>query len=375
MINGIILAKKSTWTSRLDLNYLDETSLEKRSQSEDMEIGSQLDQFADYASKETLGEVHISGFLHNRVAENSDGSFTHPANLENEERKRRITREWAKVLMEPVSGRGSRADIIQHRLVFSMSTEVHAACLQNGLNPDQVLHETMKTVMKKFGEKFHPEDPISYAYGFHHDTGNLHAHVALCPRTANGNYVGFSTPRNKATNESQHRDQMGYVRQQCAKENRRWDQIFSDPQKLNQFMTNRHSNRWLLSPRQTRTNYNQALTNRDVSGMQLRRMYDSLQTLHRRMEAVKTAQRQSALESVVAKALPMRGLNPAIRNARRKQGAELALLRKKFCQLRSVYLAHYHAHAQQNHLPINHAYQVSQSEQQRRDANRNRIGT
>ena len=27
MKNGIILAKKSTWTSRLDLNYLDETSL------------------------------------------------------------------------------------------------------------------------------------------------------------------------------------------------------------------------------------------------------------------------------------------------------------------------------------------------------------
>ena len=71
---GMIFARKSTWRSRLDLEYLDETSERKVSQRQRDEsdvkksaIGRKLKQFADYASKETLGQVHAGGFLHHMI--------------------------------------------------------------------------------------------------------------------------------------------------------------------------------------------------------------------------------------------------------------------------------------------------------------------
>ena len=84
----------------------------------------------------------------------------------------------------------AKRPVIAHRLVFSMSKEQHDALTDAGINPDQVLHSTMKKVMRRFNERFHPNDSIGYAYGLHHDTANLHVHVAICPRTANGSYVG-----------------------------------------------------------------------------------------------------------------------------------------------------------------------------------------
>jgi hypothetical protein len=56
---GMIFARKTTWRSRLDLEYLDETSSRKvsaRQQHDDAPKRTRsLRQFADYASKETLG--------------------------------------------------------------------------------------------------------------------------------------------------------------------------------------------------------------------------------------------------------------------------------------------------------------------------------
>ena len=82
MKNGMIFPFKKTWRSRLDLEYLDETSGRKvaarlgQSRLEDSanpnEIGKKLRQFADYASRETLGQVHAGGFLHHRILLNPD---------------------------------------------------------------------------------------------------------------------------------------------------------------------------------------------------------------------------------------------------------------------------------------------------------------
>jgi hypothetical protein len=60
-------------------------------------------------------------------------------------------------------------------------------------------------------------------------TDNLHVHVALCPRTARGTYVGCSTARTPA---SGHKDQMKYLRSCFEQENKRWARILASPQKL-----------------------------------------------------------------------------------------------------------------------------------------------
>jgi hypothetical protein len=44
----------------------------------DQQIGKQLKSFTDYASKESLGQVHAGGFLHHSIRMNPDGTSTAP---------------------------------------------------------------------------------------------------------------------------------------------------------------------------------------------------------------------------------------------------------------------------------------------------------
>jgi hypothetical protein len=114
--------------------------------------------------------------------------------------------------------------MIAYRLVFSMSKEQHDALAGAGINPDQVLHSTMKKVRRRFNARFHPNDSIGYAYGIYHDTANLRAHVAICLRTANGTYVGCSTSR---SSQSKHKKQMDCIKSWFEIENSRWEKILS----------------------------------------------------------------------------------------------------------------------------------------------------
>ncbi len=222
MKNGQIFARKSTARGRLDLEYLDETSSRKVSLREraDMEqqIGRKLKHFTDYASKESLGQVHAGGFLHHHIRLNADGTSTAPAQLPNSERKRRITETW-QTHLERLPSQAKRP-VIAHRLIFSMSKEQHDALVAVGINPDHVLHSSLKKVMRKFAEKYHPGDSIGFAYGLHHDTAHLHAHLALCPRTATGRYVGCSTSR---YSRSKHKKQMDLIKSWFERENQRWE--------------------------------------------------------------------------------------------------------------------------------------------------------
>ena len=136
---GMIFARKTTWRSRLDLEYLDETSARKASSRQQHNDGPKrpLRQFADYASKETLGQVHAGGFLHHLILINEDGSRTAPSQMTNEERKRRISEAWFEHIRKyPTS---SQNPVIQHRLVFSMSREMHDKLVDAGISPDRVL--------------------------------------------------------------------------------------------------------------------------------------------------------------------------------------------------------------------------------------------
>jgi hypothetical protein len=125
--NGQIFAHKSTARGGLDLEYLDETSRRKVSLREradmDQQIGKKLKHFTDYASKETLGQVHAGGFLHHSIRINRDGTSTAPSQLSNAERKHRITETWRKHLAKFPST--AKRPVIAHRLVFSASKEQH----------------------------------------------------------------------------------------------------------------------------------------------------------------------------------------------------------------------------------------------------------
>jgi len=280
MKTAMIFARKTTWRTRLDLEYLDETSNRKVSAHQhDRSLkefhARPLKQFADYASKETLGQVHAGGFLHNLILLNEDGTRTAPSQLSNDERKRRISEAWFEHIRKfPTS---SASPVIQHRLVFSMSVQLHDKLVASGISPDRVLQSTLKKVMGKFNEQFHPADSIGYAYGLHHDTDNLHVHVALCPRSAKGAYVGCSMSR---SNTSGNKNQMTYLKTCFEQENKRWAQILDSPEQLKERLSNRlDSDKMVFSPRLTHAHLEALHNTQTTEAIRLQQSYQSIHNL------------------------------------------------------------------------------------------------
>jgi hypothetical protein len=145
------------------------------------------------------------------------------------------------------------------------------------INPDQVLHSTMKKVMRRFNEKFHPNDSIGYAYGIHHDTANLHVHVAVCPRTANGSYVGCSTSR---YTQSKHKKQMDCIKSWFEIENSRWERILSSPQKLDETLPKRlDADKLVFSPKLNHLQMNALQSAQNSDSFRLQQLYQSIRNL------------------------------------------------------------------------------------------------
>jgi hypothetical protein len=241
----------------------------------DQQIGKRLKHFTDYASKETLGQVHAGGFLHHSIRINPDGTSTAPSQLSNVERKHRITEAWQKHLAKFPST--AKRPVIAHRLVFSMSKEQHDALTDAGINPDQVLHSTMKKIMRRFNERYHQNDSIGYAYGIHHDTTHLHVHVAICPRTANGNYVGCSTSR---FSQSKHKKQMDCIKSWFEQENSRWEKILGSPQKLEETLSKRlDAGRLVFSPRLNHLHMNALQSAQNSDAFRLQELYQGIRNL------------------------------------------------------------------------------------------------
>jgi hypothetical protein len=307
---GMIFARKTTWRSRLDLEYLDETSRRKVSARQQHDDGFQrtrpLRQFADYASKETLGQVHAGGFLHHMILIDEDGSRTAPSQLTNAERKRRISEAWFEQIRKyPTS---SQNPVIQHRLVFSMSRAMHDRLVEVGINPDRVLQSTTKKMMGKFNERFHPADSIGYAYGIHHDTDNLHVHIALCPRTARGAYVGCSTGRNPG---SGHKDQMKFLRSCFERENQRWEQRLASPQKLEENLSRRlDSDKIVFSPRLSPSQMDALRNGQTAEAIRLQQLYSSIRNLEASIAAKRKHFALKRSANFVSRLVGRRGSKP-----------------------------------------------------------------
>ena len=340
MKNGQIFAHKSTARGGLDLEYLDETSRRKVSLREradiDQQIGKKLKHFTDYASKETLGQVHAGGFLHHSIRMNPDGTSTAPSQLSNAERKHRITEAWRKHLAKFPST--AKRPVIAHRLVFSMSKEQHDALTDAGINPDQVLHSTMKKVMRRFNERFHPNDSIGYAYGLHHDTANLHVHVAICPRTENGSYVGCSTSR---STHSKHKKQMDCIRSWFEIENSRWQEVFSSPQKLEETLSKRlDADKLVFSQRLNHLQVNALQSAQNSDSFRLQQLYQSIRNLEALLAKKRRAlgvQREARLVSRLIRSPQPRTIQLAAKIATAVESRSLRELQSLLFKLKRQY--------------------------------------
>jgi hypothetical protein len=188
--------------------------------------------------------------------------------------------------------------VIQHRLVFTMSTAFHDKLVGAGINPDIVLRSSLKTVLNRFQQRFHSKDSIGYAYGLHHDTDNLHAHVAICPRTAKGHYVGVSMSR---TRESGNKNQMTYLMCAFDRENRKWDKLLSSPDKLRKALEmHLDSDKMAIAPKISPKQLQVLREDESLYASRLRNSYQAIQKLEREL----LQKRQSQLTVRVMRRIP-----------------------------------------------------------------------
>ena len=254
---AVNVIKMDSWTSPVDFRYQSETSRFKI----DCDRAAALKrgqvyvpkpwEGLPYLAKDDLGKIQVRGFLHDRVAQNPDGSFTHPSSLETEDTIRRLRSAWTAHAKKCRS-----TDVSHHRLVFSMSSEFHDALVRGGRNPDMALRGIIEQSMRSLQEKFHPGDSVGYSYGLHHDTDNLHAHVFIHPRTREGDFVGLSEQlQRKAARGavSRHKNQLKFVRENARRRAAQVMKQLSSPRDAQHLKHNFYSDRIFFIPRTSHT--------------------------------------------------------------------------------------------------------------------------
>ncbi|GEM_PF-353292 len=216
-----ILVKKKPIRICLNLNisYLDETSEQKaRYKALDERISfeaakKKIQDSIKYISKEECGNVHVAGYMRDRIIESFNCV---PENLSNQERIKFVTKQLKNTL--------PYRDVIAFRFAVSMDTEGEKTIREKGMNPEKILSDTLKKMMTRFQCGFYPGDRIAYAYGFHHDTDNLHLHVILLGRAENGKHVSFSSPIRGMKRKYSQEDHLGF----CKKELERLEKNLLD---------------------------------------------------------------------------------------------------------------------------------------------------
>ena len=214
------LFKKTSTAKKPNIDYLDELSeIKAMYANKDKEFNQ--DSFQDdltkalsYLSKEDIGQVHVSGWLRDKMVQKINGS---PESIDNEERKKLIK----DLMVEHTDIHKPYRGNMGHKMIFSVGKDLEKKVEAAGMNLDVLLSDQMKSVMKSFEKKFHTKfnhkDKIGYAYGIHHDTNNRHIHVFLHNRTLQGRHVALSNPLKGKVDKNKREDQIGYVKEELAK--------------------------------------------------------------------------------------------------------------------------------------------------------------
>ncbi len=149
MKDGIIFARKSTWRSRLDLEYLDETSERKVSQrasasNADVEksaIGRKLRQFARLRLEGNARTGSCGRISSHLIRVNADGTSTAPSQADaTTRRKKRISEAWFQHIRKfPTSSTESRHSA-SPRLFHVAGTARQARCGRHQSRPRVAVH-------------------------------------------------------------------------------------------------------------------------------------------------------------------------------------------------------------------------------------------
>ena len=141
--------------------------------------------------------------------------------------------------------------------------------------------------MRRFAEKFHPGDSIGYAYGLHHDTAHLHAHLAIVSAHRQRAVTWDAARRASATGK--HKQQMDLIQSWFERENQRWEKILQSPEETEHAISHRiDSDKIAFAPRLNAAHLEALRNAQTAEAIRLQQSYRSI----RNLESAIAAKRQ-----------------------------------------------------------------------------------
>ncbi|MDO8587627.1 MAG: hypothetical protein Q7T82_11370 [Armatimonadota bacterium] len=178
--------------SKYIMSYVDETS-KADPLAESRKLGYADVQFGKtnavelgigYLSKEEKGRIRVFGYLRDDVEKQTGMP---PNHLTNDSRVIASHRAWMSRI-EKHAGRKKLA----HKFVFSLDPRFCELMAKGGKDCDALLIQGVRTVLRRFQEKYYPGDRLGYLVGIHHDRQHVHAHVLLLPWSENGVHLNVT---------------------------------------------------------------------------------------------------------------------------------------------------------------------------------------
>lgn len=136
-----------------------------------------LKEGVDYLTKEDQGRLKVYGFLRDDITRLC-GKFPH----------RMDNNDLVDACFDAWNARLKKKNIkrVAHKYVLSLDPQLCEVLMQTKHSADELLTNSVRQVMRRYQEKYYPDEKIGYLVGIHHDKAHLHAHVMLFPTTERG---------------------------------------------------------------------------------------------------------------------------------------------------------------------------------------------
>lgn len=161
----------SSYLSEVTKKGLDAMATEAKNQPNWLKEG------VDYLTKEDRGRLKAFGFLRDDVTK-LRGLYPHQ--MENNDLIDASLDAWQARL------KTKKIKRVAHKYVLSLNPKLCEILMQTKHSADELLTNAARQVMRRYQEKYYPNERIGYLMGIHHDKAHLHAHIMLFPTTESG---------------------------------------------------------------------------------------------------------------------------------------------------------------------------------------------
>jgi len=156
----------------------------------------------DYLSKEEIGRLRAFGFLREDVMRHT-GQVPHQ--MKNDDLVEACLEVWEERLSR------KNIQVVAHKYVLSLRPELCEVMAKTGHTADELLVSAVCETMRRYQEKYYPNQKIGYLMGVHHDKAHIHAHVMLFPTTSTGKLLRVTDESRARGNRTPFQDMLKFA--------------------------------------------------------------------------------------------------------------------------------------------------------------------